>query len=308
MPESTVTAVTAVVATRNRGDSAVGTVESILANTHSDFDVLVVDQSTDDATQTALEPFGADARFRYLRSDTVGLGRAQNVGMEAIDSEFVVFTDDDCDVPPDWLEHMEAAFHLDSRIAVVYCNVVAAPHDRTAGFIPDYEREKNTMVTSVRRKVRARGIGAGMAVRRVPVTAIGGFDEHMGPGAVFASAGDRDLAIRAILRGSWVYETVDTAVVHRGFRTWEQGKELTKRDWIGLGAMCAKPIRAGHWQTVVYAGYEVLVNGVIRPFARLAERRRPQGFRRVGYFCQGFWRGWRTPIDRDNLVFVAERG
>ena len=167
----------------------------------------------------------------------------------------------------------------------------------------DYQRTNSHLVTNLRDKIKARGIGAGMAVRRKPILQIGGFDENMGPGAIFPSAGDRDLAIRALLKGWWLYETDRTSVIHYGFRTWEEGRELTRRDWIALGAMCAKPVRCGHWKTFYYALYESIGNGAIQPLTEVFRGKRPRGFRRFFYFWQGFFQGWNTPIASDELVF-----
>lgn len=298
-------AITAVVATRDRGDSAALTVTTLLASDHDSFEVVVIDQSSDDRTRDALVGFAADPRFRYVRVDTVGVACAQNQAVREITSPLVAFTDDDCEVPQDWLSHICGAFGREPKVAVVYTNVVAGPHDESAGFVPAYVREESRLVTSVIGKFAARGIGAGMAVRRAPFLAIGGFDEHMGPGATIPSAADRDLAVRAVVFGWFVDELAETAVVHHGFRTWEQGRSLTKRNFRGLGAMCAKPVRAGHWSTVVFAVYEVVVSGLARPLSRLRTGRRPQGFKRLIYFAQGFRTGWTTPACREHLVFQA---
>lgn len=295
--------IAALIATRNRGSSAVMAVQSILANNYPKFELLVVDQSTDDQTRQALRPFCADSRFRYLRTDTVGLGRAHNIGLAALQSDYVAITDDDCVVPADWLSKIAKIFDDNDRVVVAYCNVLPAPHDEKAGFIPDYHRTNSRLVTTLRGKITARGIGAGMAVRRQPVLQIGGFDENMGPGAKFPSAGDRDLAIRALLKGWWLYETDTTSVIHHGFRTWEEGRELTRRDWLALGAMCAKPVKCGYWQTFIYAIYESFGNGALQPFAAVLQGKRPRGFRRFIFFWQGFWQGWHTPITPDDLLF-----
>lgn len=296
--------ITAVVPTRDRGHLAVATVETLLANRHDDFKVLVIDQSADDETKVALGRFANDPRFRYERTNTVGKGRSQNLALELVDSDYVAFTDDDCEVPPDWLSCITAILDREPKVAVLYTNVVGGPHDASAGFIPDYVRKRDTLVTSLLGKVRARGIGAGMAVRADAAMMIGGFDEHMGPGGSFPSAADRDIAIRALLGGWHVYETSQTAVVHHGFRTWDQGRDLTRRDWEALGAMCAKPLRQGHWITVAYPIYELGWNGFLQPLARIATLKRPQGFKRAMHFGRGFRRAWRTPIDPARLVFA----
>lgn len=296
--------ISAVVCTRNRGVSAAATIASILANTHPNFEVILVDQSTNQETEEAVRGFRTDPRFRYLRSATKGLGRARNIGLAQAQSAIVVFTDDDCTVPEDWLAVMDATFADAPRVTVAFCNVAAAPHDTTQGFIPAYMRKDSKLVCTFWDKCRARGIGAGIAVRRKEVLALGGFDEELGAGAHFPSCEDGDLAMRVLAQGQWVYETNKVAVLHYGFRAWEEGKELTKRDWIGIGAAYAKPLLCGHWGALVVVLYEALVMGLLVPLSLLLQLRKPQGLRRLIYFGIGFWQGWCTPIDREKMLFL----
>lgn len=294
--------VSVIICTRNRGDSAVLTLETVLANSHPSFELILVDQSTSPETHRAVARFGDDPRFIYLPTTTRGLGRARNIGLAAARGEIVAFTDDDCSVPPNWLAVIEATFHRNPRIGVVFCNVKAGPFDASQGFIPAYERQDSKLVQSMWDKCAARGIGAGIAVRRAAAEALGGFDEELGAGGYFPSCEDGDMAVRAILKGWWVYETAEVAVIHYGFRTWQQGKDLTQRDWVGIGAAYAKPLKCGHWSAAILVGYELLV-AIRKPLESLVRRGRPQGAGQAAYFVQGFIQGLRTPVDRQRILF-----
>ena len=126
---------------------------------------------------------------------------------------------------------------------MVFSNVLAAAHDRQAGFIPAYVRHDTVMVRTMQDKCRARAIGASLSMRTATFEDIGGFDGALGAGGTFPSCEDGDAAVRSILRGWWVCETDATEVVHFGFRTWAEGKALTRRDWTGIGAAYANPPR-----------------------------------------------------------------
>src|SRR5262245_48069519 len=88
--------ISVLICTRNRGPKIADAVRSVLANDHDDFEVVVIDQSTNDESERAIAQFLADDRFRYERSSTVGLGLAQNIGATLLRGEIIAFTDDDC--------------------------------------------------------------------------------------------------------------------------------------------------------------------------------------------------------------------
>jgi len=295
--------ITALVCTRNRGDSIVRTVRSILANRHPKFELIVVDQSTDDCTATAISPFLHDPRLRYIRTETSGKTRALNLGLARARSEIVAITDDDCEVPPDWLEKLEDVFKRYPGVAVGYCNVDGAPHDTRTGFIPAYQQRGSKLVLTLPEKLRARGIGAGMAVRRPAVMALGGFDEMLGPGGVFPSADEWDITVRALLKGYGIYETDNVAVTHYGFRTYSEGRALARRDWLAIGAAYAKPIKCGYWRFIVVPAYELVIVALGQMLWEALRFRRFRGLIRVTAFVRGFLRGWRTPVDRKTLLF-----
>ncbi len=295
--------ISAVICTRNRGNRVCAAVASILANDHPAFELIVIDQSTDTVTATALQQFRHDRRLRYIATRTKGLGRARNIGLQLAHAPLVAFTDDDCRVPTDWLRIIEDELRREPEAAVLFCNVLEGPHDANAGFIPGYQRHQRVVVKTFAGKCRARGIGAGMAVRRETLLQMGGFDEALGAGGRFPSAEDADIAVRAIAYGRSVVETPATYVIHDGFRTWREARELAARDWEGLGAAYIKPLRAGHWRASIVFLYELLVPSLLEPLLPLLRLQRPRGLGRLIAFMRGSLRGLAHPIDREHLVY-----
>src|SRR5579871_4460836 len=96
--QTTLPTVSALICTRNRGDSLIPTVRSILRPNNPCMELVIIDQSSDDATENALKPFMSDSRLRYLRTTTRGKGIALNIGLEECRGEIVAITDDDCEV------------------------------------------------------------------------------------------------------------------------------------------------------------------------------------------------------------------
>lgn len=293
------------VCTRNRGENILPTVKSILQNDYPHFELIVVDQSTNDRTVQALSDNINHPSVHYIRSDTIGKSRALNLGLKQAKGEFVLITDDDCIVPADWIKCLVEIFKTHSDVAITFCNVTAAPHDKSKGFIPDYERKHDYMASSIRDKNKVRGIGAGLAIRREVIQSIGGFDEQLGPGSEFGDCEDGDLAVRVLLKGWSIYETSRVSVIHYGFRTWEEGKKLTIRNWTGIGGAYVKPLKIGCWRMLPVITYEAIVIAILRPLRNLIRFQRPKGLKQIIYFCRGFSKGFVKKIDKHLLIYKS---
>jgi glycosyltransferase involved in cell wall biosynthesis len=291
---------TAIVCTRNRPDDIVRAVRSLLA-TPEDFELLVVDQSDGSETEHALADLHDDRRLRYVRSKTRGKGAALNVGLRLACGEVLVCTDDDCEADPGWVSAMATVFEEAPSAAVAFCRVEAPPYDRTAGYVPE-STEPRQVLRSVKESLGTRGMGAGMAVRCSVMLELGGFDELLGPGARFLSADDVDVAARLLLRGWHVYTTGDRRILHHGFRTLQEGRAHARRDYVGIGAACAKPIRAGEIRAVRLSLWE-FGHALWPPIADVLHLRRPRGLARITGFISGFAGGMRLPVDRKRLLF-----
>lgn len=296
--------VSAVVCTRNRAEPTARCVQSLLAGETAPIELLVIDQSDGPETEQALEAFRGDERLRYVRSAQRGKGKALNEALRLARGEILVCTDDDCQAPPGWISGMARALSSQPRAVVVFCRVVPVPHDRELGYVPAYELEKSRVLRSIASICGGLGIGAGWAMRRDFVTSIGGFDEAFGPGGRYPSADEWDLAMRALLSGHHVYETAELTIVHDGFRSFEEGRAHARRDWLALGAVCAKPLRAGHWKAAVIPVWLFSTKALWPPVADALSLRKPRGVGRILAFAQGFARGLRDRVETKTLRFL----
>jgi glycosyltransferase involved in cell wall biosynthesis len=298
--------ISALVCTYGRGRLVVETVSSILTNTHANFELVVVDQSKDNETLEALKRFGTDSRLKYLKSTTIGKGDALNAGLDETKGSAIVITDDDCTVPPNWLETFASIFVTYPKVAVAFCCVEAGEHDRTAGFVPDFVRTGDRMLTTMHDARHVRGLGAGIAVRRDMIEGIGGFDPMLGPGSKFPDCDDRDIAIRALLAGYHVYETSTIAVKHFGFRSWQQGPQLARRNFLGIGAAYSKLLKCGRIELMYIPAHEFIKYALWPPIRDLLHFRQPRGIVRITAFAEGFVDGLRTRVDKATMKFVED--
>jgi glycosyltransferase involved in cell wall biosynthesis len=94
-------------------------VESVVAQTVADWELLVIDDGSTDATPAAVRPYLADPRVKYVRSDRLGQSRAKNLGIGLSRGRFVAFLDADDAWRPTKLEKQLALFR--DEVGVVFC-------------------------------------------------------------------------------------------------------------------------------------------------------------------------------------------
>jgi glycosyltransferase involved in cell wall biosynthesis len=279
-------------------------VESLLRSNDATLELIVIDQSDGDETERALESALRDSRLRYVHSTSRGKGAALNEGIRLATSDILVCTDDDCEAPPDWVSGMARALESQPTAVIAFCSVIPVPHDHAAGYVPAYELKRDRLLRSVSAVCSGLGIGAGMALRRNFALEMGGFDESFGPGARFPSADEWDIALRALLSGHHVFETAQLSILHDGFRSFAEGRLHAQRDWIALGAVCAKPLRAGRFEAIVVPLWLFSARALWPPVADILHLRRPRGVTRIVSFLRGFGEGIASRVDRKTLRFL----
>jgi glycosyltransferase involved in cell wall biosynthesis len=238
-----------VVCTRNRPDSLGRTLESLSAQTHRQFEVIVVDQSEDDRTRHVVEGVSRrDGRFRYLHLDTPGLSRAYNVGVRASEAALLAFTDDDCTAPAEWLDSIVAAFAADPDVLLLYGQVTLPPEigpdGERGGVTPTLHIPERTVLARGR-PFRVFGMGANFAARRQVFQLVGPFDEVLGGGGPLESSQDFDFMYRVFRSGYSTLLEPTVEVHHYGFRPSAEWPATMRSYGIGVGGFFVKHVRMG---------------------------------------------------------------
>jgi cellulose synthase/poly-beta-1,6-N-acetylglucosamine synthase-like glycosyltransferase len=196
-------------------------------------DLLVVDSASGDGrTRQVAEAAGVS----FLRVDRPGLSIARNAGIRAVETDVVVFTDDDCVVTDDWTRPLVGWF-TDARVGVVTGEMVGEDADPDARAAGQPRRSLRTV------EGLDLGHGANMAFRREAVLDVGGFDENLGAGMPLAGAEDLDMFCRLLHAGWTGVRDPRSAVVHAHTREGTDYVRLMRGYARGSGAALVKMVR-----------------------------------------------------------------
>jgi glycosyltransferase involved in cell wall biosynthesis len=295
--------VSAVICTRNRADKIGNAVQSVLANTYPNFDLTIIDQSTNDDTEAAVRGVSTRSeRIRYKRMSKSGLSRAYNLAIESTTGQIIAFTDDDCLVPSDWIQKIVTAFGENVDGALMYGQVIPA--------YPENEGEALTPLLRIERPerldrahgFRVFGMGANFAARRSLFERVGMFDELLGGGAPLKSSQDFDLAYRTYRRNAAILLRPEVIVRHDGRREREDWPALLRAYGFGDGAFYSKHVRCRDPYAAWLAAKNFALIGA-KFIARCAVGRRAAEIDYLSGFVQGVRGGFKFSVDRATLLY-----
>jgi len=277
------------------------TIESLLRQTHSDWELIVADQSQTEEIADYLGTLN-NPRIIHLPLDFRGKSRALNAAVEASSGHILAITDDDCEASADWLADIERTFQTEEA-DILFGPVVAPPGwTRAQGACPTCLISDKHLVTwsDVALGRGNGGIGANMSLRREAIKTLGPFDPLLGPGSPFMPVGeDTDYIYRALSHGLRLLCAPIAPIHHtHGVRPGEQGENLRNLNLIGLGALHEKQILGPYRHIArpyIAALYRLFRREVLANLAR--GRMRHLGIKRLRLM----WRG-RTFIRRNFTV------
>jgi GT2 family glycosyltransferase len=287
------------VCTRNRPADLRECVATILANQGGPpFEVVVIDQSDSPESKDALGPALQDRRLRYIPTPTRGVSRSRNLAIANARAEKLLFTDDDCRVPPDWMAKAWAVFERDPATDIACGRVRAPPDLPPEAIVATFEpAEEEIFQGRHLSPMRPWGLTANMIVRRRAIEQLGGFDPVLGPGGDLRAAEDTDLLLRAIGAGLRVRESPGFEVLHLGVRTGKEASDLWTVYAISTGAAYAKNLRLGTPGVAALTARWLLATGAVS-IKNLFLMGRPRGARYILRMFQGGGRSLRYRLDR----------
>lgn len=115
--------VSVIVTTYNRFELLCSAIDSILTQTYSNIEIIVVDDCSTDATENKIENF--IGQIKYVRNDkNIGLSASRNVGISVSSGTYISFLDDDDEILPQKVALQVELFNENKSADVVYCGAI----------------------------------------------------------------------------------------------------------------------------------------------------------------------------------------
>lgn len=108
-----------IIPTYNRAHCLLNAINSVLNQTWTEFELIVVDDGSTDETAEILKAI-TDERMRVLHQENRGVSAARNAGIAAAWGEWVTFLDSDDEAKPDWLAELARCIAGGERLGVVF--------------------------------------------------------------------------------------------------------------------------------------------------------------------------------------------
>jgi GT2 family glycosyltransferase len=217
------------------------------------WELLVVDNRSEDHTKRCVEGFASLLPIKYVYEAKPGLSCARNRAIESASHSIIAFTDDDCLIGDDWLASVVRAFAGDPELAILGGRVeLADPTDCRAGTRGHRNAARIISIDDV----LDRMIGCNMAFSRRVFDSIGLFDPAFGRGTRIGSAEDIDIVYRALRHGARIAYLPEAVIYHaHGRKT--QLPDTLDDDVKGRGAFYCKFILRGDLEVLKRGYWEV---------------------------------------------------
>lgn len=208
--------VSVVIPAYNRAATIRAAIESVLRQTWSDFELIVVDDGSTDGTAEAVGAIG-DPRLRLVSPGrNLGAAGARNAGVAAASGTWIAFQDSDDEWLPLKLEKQMAVLPEDTPHVAAYCGLLTlGGFDDRADDRLEFRYRPDPALEPARGHILPTLLSGNMVstqtlvVRRDVFLELGGFDETL------PAVEDWDFALRLARRGTLAL--VDEPLVHQRF-------------------------------------------------------------------------------------------
>lgn len=229
---------------------------SIINQSYTDFEIIIIDQSNNTETQKIVEKINDD-RIIYRHVNYKGLSKSRNEALRLATGDYFCLFDDDAYYQEDYLE-------------VASKNVL--PKTILSGYIFDtirnddfvnYDKSMNGKKLSLRNIIRTCP-SAGLIFPITVIDDCGLFDDRFGVGSIYGAGEETDLILRALKRGYCVKYNDKLCLKHPVPVSTNNTVSAVKAKsyFVGFGALYKK-----------HFSVQTIINGYLETWIKLLVKR-----------------------------------
>ena len=175
--------VSIIIPTYNRGNTIRRAIDSILRQTYSSYEILIIDDGSTDDTEAVIAEC-EDSRIRYVPlKHNQGAAHARNVGIQEAAGGYIAFLDSDDEWMPRKLEmQMKRMLNASDEYGLVYCRMGGMRRDGKSRYMcPPLECPKEILEGDMFRLLLLQNVIGTPTVlaRKVCLEQVGGFKETL---------------------------------------------------------------------------------------------------------------------------------
>lgn len=210
--------VSAIIPTRDRPDLLADSLRSLMIQTNTDFEVIVVDDGSECDLESVVRRIRGPVSIRYVRQEPAGLNVGRNTGAAEARGSLLAYLDDDTIVATGWADGMHRA--AATGVAAVAGRIQLWFEGQEPDWLTDklrsYLSELDLGDGSIVLEKGHHPYGANCAVQREWFDRVGGFRTGLDRiGASLVSNGDTEFFRRIQASGGDVVYWPDATVLHR---------------------------------------------------------------------------------------------
>jgi len=262
-------------------------VDSVLAQTFRDFELIVVDDGSTDNTASVLAEYGE--QLHVLRKPNGGLSSARNAGIKAAQGRYVTFLDAD-----DWWRPEKLARQMslmEERPELVFCSTRTSVQTPDGRALPDWRcacDDGSALAAIFQTNAHVAGSGSAVMARREAFRQAGGFDETL------RSLEDIDMWMRLAAIGKYTCIDEPLTIIEKRSDSMSGNLEAMRTSAIAVMKknrhLLPPDMRGGFWRAA-YAG-------MLADYAKWEYRRGRTGLA-MAHLLQGLLL---APIQRGRLL------
>ncbi len=272
--------ISAIICTHNRDGYLGAAIDSLLAQSYADYDVIVIDNASTDQTRAVVEARLPHPRLFYHYEPTLGLSVARNTGARLAKGEVLAYLDDDAEATPEWLAAIARIYETNPQVAIAGGKVTLLwPPNQTAppwlspnlaGTLGAYDLG-DEVVYITQPGLTPRGLN--YSIRADFLAHIGGFDPNLGRvGKNLLSNEELFMTEKALALGWQVAYLPDALVAHNVAPDRLSPAWFISRSWWQGISECYREQVAGRsgWHQLA-AGGERCVRGLYKAIKYLPD-------------------------------------